>query len=339
MRRTPTATDVMRILDAVYDVGQPRDRWMSGVMESARPSLDLGAGIGGLLYDISTAGQVRVDFLKGIDVPSGWDEAGRVIHRDRRFVPTIIARYRSTLCATLSELAKDTEPLGSMQGDYYDHYGVRGQLMVNGVDCSGKGCILYLFSRWPVAISDGQRDLFTRLATHLSTAYRLQRRFADGAQTESVGIEAVLTPAGRLEHAEPGASSAEARQDLALAVRQRERARRSVEWDAEHVVRSLKGMVSARWTLVDRYENGGQRYVVARENAPNPSGPARLSRREKQVASLAALGRSNKVIAYELGLAFSTVRVLMARACSKLGASTRAELISQQERATVSSSR
>ena len=95
-------------------------------------------------------------------------------------------------------------------------------------------------------------------------------------------------------------------------------------------------MVSARWTLVDQFESGGQRYVVARENAPRAMGPALLTQRENQVVSLAALGRTNKVIAYELGLAYATVRVLMGRACAKLGASTRSELLARL-RATESS--
>jgi DNA-binding NarL/FixJ family response regulator len=41
----------------------------------------------------------------------------------------------------------------------------------------------------------------------------------------------------------------------------------------------------------------------------------------------AHLGHSNKVIAYELGLAASTVRVLVHRAARKLGANTREEAI------------
>jgi DNA-binding NarL/FixJ family response regulator len=44
---------------------------------------------------------------------------------------------------------------------------------------------------------------------------------------------------------------------------------------------------------------------------------------------LQALGRSNKLIAYELGLAHSTVRVLVARAAEKCGARARAELMAR----------
>jgi DNA-binding CsgD family transcriptional regulator len=122
----------------------------------------------------------------------------------------------------------------------------------------------------------------------------------------------------------------DARRDLTIAVLQRERVRDIAAKDAQRVVRSLKGLVDARWTLVDHYETDGKRYVLARENAPKPLGPARLSLREQQVVALAALGRTNKLIAYELGLAYSTVRVLIARACLKVGATNPSELVARQ---------
>jgi DNA-binding NarL/FixJ family response regulator len=59
-----------------------------------------------------------------------------------------------------------------------------------------------------------------------------------------------------------------------------------------------------------------------------------LSDRERQVVSLATLGRTNKMIAYELGLAHSTVRVLMARASAKLHTGSRHELVAQQRSKT-----
>ena len=332
--KTPTATELMRILDAVYDVQRPKEEWFSGLLRSAAPILDQGAGIGGLLYDIANEEQINVEFIEGIDVPAGWRQAGLAIHHDPRFIPKVIASYRSSLCATLPQLLADPDAFERLQRDYYDRHAVRGQIMINGVDSSGKGCLINLFASKPIAISDGQRDLLVRLATHLSTAYRLQRRLADHAGPPFVGVAAVLTPEGRLEHAETDAQSTAARQHLAHAVRRRERARTFADMDAQRVMRSLKGMVSARWTLVDHYEHSGRRYVLARENAPTPVGPVQLSLRERQVVSLATLGRSNKLIAYELGLASSTIRVLMARACAKLGVATRSELIAKQRRTT-----
>jgi DNA-binding CsgD family transcriptional regulator len=49
--------------------------------------------------------------------------------------------------------------------------------------------------------------------------------------------------------------------------------------------------------------------------------------REAQVARGAALGHSNKLIAYELGLATSTVSTLLARAIRKLRLHSRGALI------------
>jgi len=265
--------------------------------------------------------------MEGVNIPEGWQEMGAAMHRDPRFISRIIAGYRSFLCTTLSEQVGDPGALGAIRRDFYEPHAMGGQITINGVDCSGKGCALYLFSRGPLTLSDRQRDLFSRLATHVSTAYRLQRQLAGARQPSFVGVEAVLTPGGQVDHAEVQARSAEARRELKLAVLRRERARDSASPDADRVVRSLKGLVDARWTLVDHYESGGKRYVVARENAPKPLGPPRLSQREQQVVALAALGRSNKLIAYELGLAFSTVRVLMARASVKLGTTKRSELI------------
>jgi len=52
-----------------------------------------------------------------------------------------------------------------------------------------------------------------------------------------------------------------------------------------------------------------------------------LSERERQAVSLAALGQSNKLIAYELGVSLSTVSAYLARAAAKLGVSTRVGLV------------
>ena len=112
-----------------------------------------------------------------------------------------------------------------------------------------------------------------------------------------------------LEHAET-----EAREGLRRAATELERARpgrapRLPEWT---------GLVAARWTLVDHFEVDGKRYLIARRNDDAACGLAALTEREREVASHAAVGHSSKLIAYELGLADSTVRVLLHRACRKL---------------------
>jgi DNA-binding CsgD family transcriptional regulator len=330
LRSLPTVKALMKIFAAVYDVQQPKDLWLNGVLRAVAPAMDRGEGVGGALYDVSVDSPGIVEVMDGIGITSEWREAGLALHRDSRFIPQIFASYRTATCATIPELIEDPEVTRRLRTDYFAQHGVHDQIIINGLDCSGKGCVLYVFSRSPLAISDGQRDVFRRLATHLATAYRLQRQLAGGEPPTINGLEAVLTPVGQVKHAEADAKSVQARRDLTLAVRQRERVRDCPPMNAERVVRSLRGLVSARWTLVDHYESDGKRYVLARENAPKPLEPVRLSGRERQVVALAALGRSNKLIAYELGLAYSTVRVLMARASAKLGATSRSELIARQ---------
>ncbi len=81
------------------------------------------------------------------------------------------------------------------------------------------------------------------------------------------------------------------------------------------------------WTPVETFERDGRRFVLAIERAPDTECLALLSAREREVVKKALLGHDNKTIAFELGLAHSTVRVLMARAASKAGAGSRRELL------------
>jgi DNA-binding NarL/FixJ family response regulator len=67
--------------------------------------------------------------------------------------------------------------------------------------------------------------------------------------------------------------------------------------------------------------------MLAVENRAAPPSIDLLSPRERQVVLRASAGASNKGIAQQLGLAASTVRVLMFRAMTKLGARTRRELL------------
>jgi DNA-binding CsgD family transcriptional regulator len=85
-------------------------------------------------------------------------------------------------------------------------------------------------------------------------------------------------------------------------------------------VRTVVNQVSA---IFRRLRVGSRRELVAAIAAIAGSssaltGASTLTKRELQVARYAALGHSNKSIAYELGLSPSTVGVLLARARKKL---------------------
>jgi len=83
----------------------------------------------------------------------------------------------------------------------------------------------------------------------------------------------------------------------------------------------------ARWKLLEHFESDGRRYVLACRGEAARTGLAALTPREHEALALLASGYTNKVVAYEMGVAHSTAAVLLHRARRKLGASTRAELI------------
>jgi len=97
--------------------------------------------------------------------------------------------------------------------------------------------------------------------------------------------------------------------------------------DPDASLDARKALVSARWSLLDRVELDGRRYIVARENPPGAPGPEALTPREREVVAYAKLGHHNKLIAYDLGIADSTVRVLLSRAMAKLGVQSRRDLL------------
>lgn len=82
-------------------------------------------------------------------------------------------------------------------------------------------------------------------------------------------------------------------------------------------------LVSGRWAVVDAFDRAGSRFLLAKQHAPE----AQLTAREREVATRAAKGHSNKWIAHALGLAPSTVAGHLKKAATKLGVRSRVELI------------
>ena len=90
---------------------------------------------------------------------------------------------------------------------------------------------------------------------------------------------------------------------------------------------SSQALIDPSWSIVEHYEREGRHYLVVVEKASVSPGLELLSPRELQVLAAAAIGQTNKVIAFELGLSDSTVRVHLARSGKKLRVNKRAELV------------
>jgi ATP/maltotriose-dependent transcriptional regulator MalT len=154
-------------------------------------------------------------------------------------------------------------------------------------------------------------DRHGRLAVHLAAAARL-RRYGGW-------MEAVLTPAGALCHAEGEAIYM--REELREAARTIDRARTRLRVTSpEDALAGWRVLVEARWSLVDLIDSDGKRLLVARTNPPRTGASEVLAARERQVLALSRRGHPNRLIAYELGLSEGAIEAHLATALRKLGA-------------------
>ena len=96
------------------------------------------------------------------------------------------------------------------------------------------------------------------------------------------------------------------------------------------------GAVRLRDEAARELRRRGRKSGARRRRAPGGEGLASLSGREREVAELVALGRTNKEIAGELFLSEKTVESHMTRLFGKLGVRSRAEVAEAvgRERAT-----
>lgn len=160
------------------------------------------------------------------------------------------------------------------------------------------------------------------LRQHLGIALRAQvgmARFTDSLRAKRVtegglaggppaayGSRDAIRRAIRSLEAEPVAGSAPLDRDEALAI----------WW----------GVLEGRWQLVDEHDHAGRRYVLARQVPWGIERVPRLTRRQAQVAALAADGHSDKGIAFLLGLQRSTVASHLTEALDRLELPSRVAL-------------
>lgn len=210
---------------------------------------------------------------------------------------------------------------------------------LNALDPSGIGCVLLFSARQPdFALHSSDKALLERMANHLAAACRCRRRLATalggslgGGRPEkaiSDFAEAIVDAQGRVVHAEGAAREEDAREQIRTAAVAVDLARSATgRRDGSRALDSWHPLTAARWTLVESFESDGRRYIVARENQAEAPDLVSFTDRERQVVVHAALGQTNKEIAYMLGISHATVRVLVARAARRLGLRTRRDLL------------
>jgi DNA-binding CsgD family transcriptional regulator len=248
----------------------------------------------------------------------------------RRVIETADADYvRATWRSVPFALASETPGIDKQPGwARIRAMGFADIVAINGVDPSGRGVFLGSLVPRRIRFGTATREKWARVAAHMAAGLRVRRALAStqhGRPDITLEAEGVLTTDGKLQHGE--AAAVAAREALRRAVLALERARGPLRRrDSDGAIAEWRGLIEARWSLIDHFESDGKRYLVARRNEPRVAGFDALSIRERQVVGYVGFGHSNKLIAYELGISHSTVRVLVARSMAKLGAKSRAEL-------------
>jgi DNA-binding CsgD family transcriptional regulator len=301
------------IIEAAYRVDDDEAVWLEGLLDAIRSVAGAPGPGWAMVYSVSSEGRTRIDRLHLGGAASG-AVAGWVTRQLVRGSDGPAARFEPVSCVLASETGGVEGLLGAASLDV---------LGINGADPSGRGVFLGVEVPLGTQLSGDQRSMWSRVGVHVAAARRLRARSAQGPR-----VEARLRPDGRVEHLEDCPSPGAARRQLQRAVRAMESARGTLRRRAPaEALKEWRGLVAARWSLVDEFQENGRRYIVARENAADAPDFDRLTQRERQVVAFASLGHANKLIAYELGIATSTVGVLLSRAMAKLGLRSRKALV------------
>ena len=179
-----------------------------------------------------------------------------------------------------------------------------------------------------VHLSTTTKNRYVRLSAHLSSAIRLRRKLVSPVPPLE---EAVLSPSGQVAFASGDAR--DALDALRRAVIDRDRARtRAERSDYQESALLWQGLVSGRWTLIDRFEENDKRFVVALRNENTPREQRLLTPQEELVAQLASRGDQDKDIAYALGIAPATVQTHLKSVLRKFGRSKRIDLLMYNRR-------
>jgi DNA-binding CsgD family transcriptional regulator len=317
---TPSRTNALEIVEAIYHEEKSERAWLDGILAAARPALDHGLGVCTYPFEL-TGREIRTPWARVLGATRG---VGPVLIKTlmatTREDAQVSQAYRSPVCATASELG-----LADRKGfDLFKKKGIFDSSGVTGFDTTGRGVFVGGFLPHVTQLDPAFRARFERVAAHLGVGLRY-RHLAKSARLRR---DAVFSPSAKLLHAEGEATLPRAREALARAVVAIDKARgRQRRTDPDGALEAWKGLVGARWSLVDEFESDGKRFVVARENEPHAMELAALSKRERQIVGYVVLGHATKLIAYELGIADSTVRVLLRRAMRRLNVSNRETLV------------
>jgi DNA-binding CsgD family transcriptional regulator len=322
-----SATNPIDVIEAAYELHSEDKAWLRNLATLLQPLVDGGRGVVAYTFDFTQPNQFPDPLLIDMD-PQDWATTLAMSAASAKVMQTAAAMHvHPEPFGTLIDSGRRAG-LGDLReipevAPFFAR-GIGDAAALRTVEPGGKGLVVCGLHHREHRVDRRATRLWTRVAAHVAAGRRLR---TIGATTEA-DVDAIMTPNGRVDDARGEGATRTARDALRDAVLRIERARgKARRTDAEGATEAWTALVSGRWSLVDRFERGGRRFLVARRNGHALPDPRALGERERAVAHLAALGKSNKLVAYELGLAESTVATHLASAMRKLGAKSRVGLV------------
>lgn len=312
-------------VEACYALDVPtRDAWLRALFEKVTPLLDEGRGGMAIIFDARGApGSWKLERPLTSGFPdeiadatlatfARMPEALRVLlYRGMGPVGTY-AQATRTLVSSL---------VGEEEREFARGIAVANFAVLNGANPDGQGATLMFTTGRETRLSATTHPHLARLCSHVGAGFRLA---SEGAARNPA---AIFEPSGKEVHVD-GQRASDLRGRLRDAVKNQERARgRLRRTDEREAVKIWQALVAGRYSLVDRFESDGRRYVVAHENRPSAPDPRGLTEEERVVAGWVAHGHSDKLIAYDLGWPEGTVRAMTHRILKKLGLRSRVEVV------------
>lgn len=307
------------MVEAAYTLDGDERHWLERLALAADPVLGFGLGLIAYRYDFSDPDHPSIDPTIAHSMPDDFLSAARAEHLRMPFDKRI-AMYRAGPCFTTSRVFANTQRY-VVSSSMRERFGAADYLGIVAANPGDVGCALVAPCSDRISLDAGVTRRWSRVAAHVAAAVRMRAAFAEDA------VEAVFHPSGALADASGEASEAGAREALRRAVVGVDNARsHRGRSDPDDALTLWRGLVAGRWSLVDRFDRDGRRFLLAVKNPPSDRTRPGLTPLELAVVEYLAFGHSQKLIAYELGLSAPRVNQLATSACKKLGLKSRLDI-------------
>jgi DNA-binding CsgD family transcriptional regulator len=323
--------DCLRIIEAGYAPAGSERAWIAAVLEPFEP-LARGMGVLAGIVDFGDASPRVGDWIPrgavSSGLPTGWTRMYDFLAKQHpEVLRALLSPVPSVVCWGQERAACIPGALLPTVMGFLKGQGMTDALGILAAEPSGPSLLVSVPYAERLPVPPRTVRQLARATAHLCSAMRLRRRAAGGTASAAdldADVEAVLAPSGKVLHARGGAAGEAARASLGETVRRIEHARgRLRHTDPEEALTIWRALFDGRWSVIERTESDGKRFMLARLNPPGPPDPKALTQGERDVLACVARGHSNKYAGYLLGVATSTVSTRLESALRKLGVPSR----------------